>query len=250
MTKVGIYYNEGRWSVSHDSVFLGMDVINDALEAAVNAKDKSEWTPVSVNVAPATLTILSKQVRAAALHRDFLASLCEHKSISKKCIQIHFWLYLFILTCLRFTWPFLCPTAEWGGAVRVSGALPVFHGRGQRRADLCFHHGRGSAGFLLPHVLVRAQRCQSEWGRAGGLHGEWVPTEVKRKPSALFAFNSVAPQTRMSIHCRSLFLLLLASLPEMFGRPSAQPGLLPADPARRLGGPPGQEGGAESAGQL
>lgn len=40
-----------------------MDVINDALEAAVMAKDKSEWTPVSVNVAPATLTILSKQVR-------------------------------------------------------------------------------------------------------------------------------------------------------------------------------------------
>lgn len=40
---------------------VGMDVINDALEAAVNAKDKSEWTPVSVNVAPATLTILSKQ---------------------------------------------------------------------------------------------------------------------------------------------------------------------------------------------
>lgn len=39
-----------------------MDVINDALEAAVTAKDKSEWTPVSVNVAPATLTILSKQV--------------------------------------------------------------------------------------------------------------------------------------------------------------------------------------------
>lgn len=42
--------------------FSGMDVINDALEAAVMAKDKSEWTPVSVNVAPATLTILSKQV--------------------------------------------------------------------------------------------------------------------------------------------------------------------------------------------
>lgn len=40
-----------------------MDVINDALEAAVMAKDKIEWTPVSVNVAPATLTILSKQVR-------------------------------------------------------------------------------------------------------------------------------------------------------------------------------------------
>ncbi len=39
-----------------------MDVINEALEAAVNGKDKSEWTPVSVNVAPATLTILSKQV--------------------------------------------------------------------------------------------------------------------------------------------------------------------------------------------
>lgn len=40
---------------------VGMDVINDALEAAINGKDKNDWTPVSVNVAPATLTILSRQ---------------------------------------------------------------------------------------------------------------------------------------------------------------------------------------------
>eukprot|EP00064_Thunnus_orientalis_P010916 superscaffoldBa00001522_g10945 len=40
---------------------VGMDIINDALEVAMNEKDKSEWTPVSVNVAPATLTILSRQ---------------------------------------------------------------------------------------------------------------------------------------------------------------------------------------------
>ncbi|XP_068173481.1 amyloid beta precursor protein binding family B member 1 [Antennarius striatus] len=40
---------------------VGMDVINESLEAAVTSKDKSEWIPVSVNVAPATLTILSKQ---------------------------------------------------------------------------------------------------------------------------------------------------------------------------------------------
>ena len=42
--------------------FSGMDIINDVLEVAVNEKDKNEWTPVSVNVAPATLTILSRQV--------------------------------------------------------------------------------------------------------------------------------------------------------------------------------------------
>ncbi|XP_028321311.1 amyloid-beta A4 precursor protein-binding family B member 1 isoform X2 [Gouania willdenowi] len=40
---------------------VGMDVLNDALEAAVNTKDKKDWIPVSVNVAPATLTIMSKQ---------------------------------------------------------------------------------------------------------------------------------------------------------------------------------------------
>lgn len=44
-------------------LFSGMDVINDTLEAAVRDKDKNDWIPVSVNVAPATLTILSKQVR-------------------------------------------------------------------------------------------------------------------------------------------------------------------------------------------
>lgn len=74
MIKIGVAYDKGASLASRDSVFLGMDVINDALEAAVNAKDKSEWTPVSVNVAPATLTILSKQVREAALHWDLLSS--------------------------------------------------------------------------------------------------------------------------------------------------------------------------------
>ncbi|XP_061916396.1 amyloid beta precursor protein binding family B member 1 [Entelurus aequoreus] len=40
---------------------VGIDLINDVLEVATRGKDKTEWTPVSVNVAPATLTILAKQ---------------------------------------------------------------------------------------------------------------------------------------------------------------------------------------------
>uniref|UniRef100_A0A8C6TU72 Amyloid beta (A4) precursor protein-binding, family B, member 1 (Fe65) n=1 Tax=Neogobius melanostomus TaxID=47308 RepID=A0A8C6TU72_9GOBI len=40
---------------------VGMEVINDALEVAMNSKEQSEWTQVSVNVAPATLTILKRQ---------------------------------------------------------------------------------------------------------------------------------------------------------------------------------------------
>uniref|UniRef100_A0A1A8M682 Amyloid beta (A4) protein-binding, family B, member 1 (Fe65) n=2 Tax=Nothobranchius TaxID=28779 RepID=A0A1A8M682_9TELE len=40
---------------------VGVDIINDALEVAMTVKDKKDWTPVSVNVAPATLTILSRQ---------------------------------------------------------------------------------------------------------------------------------------------------------------------------------------------
>lgn len=39
-----------------------MDIVNEALETAMNGRDKNDWTPVSVNVAPATLTILSRQV--------------------------------------------------------------------------------------------------------------------------------------------------------------------------------------------
>uniref|UniRef100_A0A8D3EGE8 Amyloid beta A4 protein-binding family B member 1 n=1 Tax=Scophthalmus maximus TaxID=52904 RepID=A0A8D3EGE8_SCOMX len=42
---------------------VGMDIVNDVLEAAANGKDKNDWIPVSVNVAPATLTILSRQLR-------------------------------------------------------------------------------------------------------------------------------------------------------------------------------------------
>uniref|UniRef100_A0A669EDG8 Amyloid beta protein binding family B member 1 n=1 Tax=Oreochromis niloticus TaxID=8128 RepID=A0A669EDG8_ORENI len=40
---------------------VGMDIVNEALETAMNGRDKNDWTPVSVNVAPATLTILSRQ---------------------------------------------------------------------------------------------------------------------------------------------------------------------------------------------
>ncbi|XP_053729527.1 amyloid beta precursor protein binding family B member 1 [Synchiropus splendidus] len=40
---------------------VGMDIINEALEASMEGKDKNDWTPVSVNVAPATLTIMSRQ---------------------------------------------------------------------------------------------------------------------------------------------------------------------------------------------
>uniref|UniRef100_A0AAZ3S9C5 Uncharacterized protein n=1 Tax=Oncorhynchus tshawytscha TaxID=74940 RepID=A0AAZ3S9C5_ONCTS len=38
-----------------------VDTINDALEAAMNSTRKQDWTPVSVNVAPATLTILTRE---------------------------------------------------------------------------------------------------------------------------------------------------------------------------------------------
>uniref|UniRef100_A0A3P9M5V1 Amyloid beta precursor protein binding family B member 1 n=1 Tax=Oryzias latipes TaxID=8090 RepID=A0A3P9M5V1_ORYLA len=40
---------------------VGMEIINDALEAAMLGRDKNDWPPVFVNVAPATLTVLSKQ---------------------------------------------------------------------------------------------------------------------------------------------------------------------------------------------
>ncbi|XP_016118633.1 amyloid beta A4 precursor protein-binding family B member 1-like [Sinocyclocheilus grahami] len=39
----------------------GVDVINVALENALNGKDKEDWTPVTVNVASATLTILNSE---------------------------------------------------------------------------------------------------------------------------------------------------------------------------------------------
>ncbi|CAL9684883.1 unnamed protein product [Knipowitschia caucasica] len=40
---------------------VGVDVINDALQAALDTKEQSLWTPVFLNVAPATLTILDRQ---------------------------------------------------------------------------------------------------------------------------------------------------------------------------------------------
>ena len=42
-----------------------MDVINAALEAALATSSKEHWTPIVVNVAPATLTIIHEQVGLA-----------------------------------------------------------------------------------------------------------------------------------------------------------------------------------------
>ena len=41
----------------------GVDIINVALATAMNTKEKDDWTPVTVNVASATLTILHAEVR-------------------------------------------------------------------------------------------------------------------------------------------------------------------------------------------
>lgn len=41
----------------------GMYVINVALETALNNKDKKDWTAATVNVASATLTILTSEVK-------------------------------------------------------------------------------------------------------------------------------------------------------------------------------------------
>lgn len=88
--------------------------------------------------------------------------------------------------------PFLTP--GWGSAVRVQGALPVLYGCGKGCPHLCFHHGRGSQGFHLPHVLVRTQRCQSERGCAGCLHGEfWLKTlEMKQLSDSFFNIHIYA----------------------------------------------------------
>ncbi|KAM6213518.1 amyloid beta precursor protein binding family B member 1 [Sarcoramphus papa] len=43
---------------------VGMDVINAALEAALATGSKEHWTPIVVNVAPATLTITHEQTEA------------------------------------------------------------------------------------------------------------------------------------------------------------------------------------------
>lgn len=100
---------------------------------------------------------------------------------------------------------------ERGGAVRVPGAVPVFHGCWQRRAHICLHHGRGTVRLQLPHVLVRAKCREPERGSAGRLY---------------------------------------VALPEMLGRSAPQPGLLSAHTSSRLSGSQGQERRADPAGQL
>lgn len=39
-----------------------MDIVNSALETALASSDKADWSPVTVNVASATLTILISDV--------------------------------------------------------------------------------------------------------------------------------------------------------------------------------------------
>lgn len=62
-------------------------MINDALETAVSGRVKNNWIPVSVNVAPATLTITAKQVTNVTL-----TELCDHiQNLNPSiCRLIHF----------------------------------------------------------------------------------------------------------------------------------------------------------------
>lgn len=136
----------------HYRIFTGMDIINDALETAVSGRLKNNWIPVHVNVAPATLTITSKQVTNFTLTEPLI---------------------IFTRLICRFCVFDAFLTPGWGSAVRVQGALLVLHGCRKGCPHLCFHHGRGSQRFHLPHVLVWTQCCQSERGCAGRLHGEF-----------------------------------------------------------------------------
>lgn len=70
-------------------VFAGMDVINDALATAVSGRVKNNWIPVSVNVAPATLTITAKQVTNITLAElsDYIQNI--DPSVCRLCL-IHF----------------------------------------------------------------------------------------------------------------------------------------------------------------
>lgn len=56
----------------------GMDVINSALETALAAGGKENWTPTQVSVAPATLTLSHQQVRHIARYPN-----CRHSPFKK-----------------------------------------------------------------------------------------------------------------------------------------------------------------------
>lgn len=67
----------------------------------------------------------------------------------------------------------MCVWAGWGwSAGRVSGPLPVLHGRRPGRAHVWLRHGRRRPPFRLSRVLVRAERWECVWGCAGRLYGE------------------------------------------------------------------------------
>ncbi len=51
-------------------------MINVALETALK-KDKEDWTPVTVNVASATLTILTSEVRFLFVDMRYLSVICN-----------------------------------------------------------------------------------------------------------------------------------------------------------------------------
>lgn len=61
--------------------YPGMDLVNVALNTAINTKEKEEWTPVTVNVASATLTIVTAEV---STHTDSHTQMYTHnlKNIS------------------------------------------------------------------------------------------------------------------------------------------------------------------------
>lgn len=115
----------------------GMDVINVALETALGSKDIEQWTPVTVNVASATLTILKSEVRAAIRQiiltkpcNDHILHQLQHLSLTHRqrkfftsvaCVSCRLWAWGRTCTRLRSSWPRGLKTSS----VTCSGAIPT-----------------------------------------------------------------------------------------------------------------------------
>ncbi|XP_054072229.1 amyloid beta precursor protein binding family B member 1 isoform X5 [Rissa tridactyla] len=205
---------------------VGMDVINAALEAALATGTKEHWTPIVVNVAPATLTITHQQVRPAprwwwpwpgAGHGGAIRGGDGHGG------------------AIRGGDGALRVPADGGRAVRVPRAVPVLHGGGPRRSLLRLHHGQRPRRLPLPHGLVRAQRGGAERGAAGRLHAA-LP-EVPGRPAPGLQLLPAGPAGRLG--GPSGGLLGAPRRPDPPGHPQAQAPRGPDAVSRDGGSHPG-----------
>lgn len=81
---------------------LGMDTLNSAIESLMASSSKEDWMPVTMNVADATVTVISERVRQNVLFKTWLTQVLKTRNSWALEESVHFSWTSFTFFCILF----------------------------------------------------------------------------------------------------------------------------------------------------